>query len=986
MIGKKEIEPGKEKNQNNETVNTNQIAVQPEMSQIVGNLEAFEAHASIIEYLERFENFADLNQVREGVDKTKWLLVYAGPILYSKIKSACSPANPNSVAYLTLKPQLLKLLAPKNIEVLERAKFNLRDQNAGETASEYALALRSLAEFCQFGNGLDGALRDRFVIGLRSSNARSMILKSGKTTFDQVVAEAQTIELANESRTLGNRQQDDINKVGWQQRSGKKSSYTPSNNKNQKPCGRCLRNFHPGGPKNCPALNWTCKACGKKGHIKPKCRTTANKADKIRSVEEAGNVLEHLRLGKLSKYDSINSLNAITATKPPELVTIDINGVRFQGEIDTGACIGVLSSLDFQKHFKNFKLHPVKGKQFKMANGQMCNALGTIKIILNKKFPTEALVIESQSQFYPLIGRTWLDQMSPTWREFFKHNLEVHKARSINQIHTKNEKLIEDIKKTFSKAFEPANEPIKSFQVHLTLKAETRPRFLKASSVPYALKDAVSQQLMKMEADGIIERKRISDWGSQIVIAPKKNGGIRICCNYKPTLNPALEDDIYPLPLIDDILGTLNGNKLFTTLDLTGAYWQLSLDEDSQKLTAINTHLGVFVFKRLPYGVKVAPSIFQSIMEQILQGLEGIVVYFDDILIPGKTLEECVQKVHAVLSRLIEFNVQVNYSKCKFFENEIEYLGHVVSSDGIAPCKSKVNALLNAQAPKDVLSLKSFLGLINFYSKFLPNLQSSLYPLHLLTKKNEKFIWSKDCQEVFEKCKIMIAKSPILAHYDPKKPLSVVCDASPYGVGAILQVLEQGVERPVFMVSSTLSPAEKNYAQIHREALAIVFGVQRFHKYIYGHKVTVYTDCKALEPLLNGTKCLSTIMNSRFLRWILFLQNYDIVVKYRPSAKTVNADALSCLPENRPTEVEETSIKLLNPIFVLSNVETQQLTLEIIAKEMVKHKGCEELIKSIQTGWPDSKKVPDQLKEFSNLLMFLLFFVGCKFDLSFLLL
>lgn len=304
----------------------------------------------------------------------------------------------------------------------------------------------------------------------------------------------------------------------------------------------------------------------------------------------------------------------------------------------------------------------------------------------------------------------------------------------------------------------------------------------------------------------------------------------------------------------------------------------------------------------------------------------------------------------------------MNYDKCKFFKQSLDYLGHVISNKGVAPSQKKMAALVNAPPPTDLTTLKSFIGLLNFYAKFIPNLQSLLTPLHNLTQKETKFIWSKECQEVFEKSKKLVAASPVLAHFDPSKPIVIVCDASPYGVGAVLNIVLNGVEKPVYMVSSTLSKAEKNYAQLHREALAIVFAVRKFHKYIFGYQVTIYTDCKALESILSSKKDLGTVVNSRFLRWMIFLQNYDIVIKFRPSSQTANADALSRLPIQKGTKDEVGSIKAFNSIFILNDVPTQLITLESVRKETQNCNSCKKLVDYVRNGWPNKDKIPEGLK------------------------
>lgn len=241
-------------------------------------------------------------------------------------------------------------------------------------------------------------------------------------------------------------------------------------------------------------------------------------------------------------------------------------------------------------------------------------------------------------------------------------------AQTSSSVSSEIKNYIESLKQEFAQVFLPSKDPIKDFKVHLTLKPGAIPKFLKACPVPFSLKDKVTTLFEEMESKKIIKRVKHSDWASQVVLVSKKNGDFRPCCNYKPTINLALQNEEYPLPVIDDILSSLKGYSWFVSLDLTGAYLQLALDDESQKLTAINTHLGLFIFLRLPFGVKVAPSIFQAVIDQILQGLEGVVAYFDDILIAGKTIEECFKRTQLLLKRLQEYNVQVNWDKCSFFK------------------------------------------------------------------------------------------------------------------------------------------------------------------------------------------------------------------------------------------------------------------------------------------------------------------------------
>lgn len=261
----------------------------------------------------------------------------------------------------------------------------------------------------------------------------------------------------------------------------------------------------------------------------------------------------------------------------------------------------------------------------------------------------------------------------------------------VNEIKVDND--IVELRRDFHELFQPHSSPIRKFKVHLKLKEGARTEFRKACPVPFSLKETVNEKIQDILKRDIIKKIVYSDWASQIVLAPKKDGSVRICCNFKPTLNPNLEGNGYPIPNIDEILFTLNGNRCFSVIDLAGAYLQLELDEQSQQLTTVNTPWGLFSFKRLPFGVKTAPGILQEVMDRILNGLPGVVSYFDDILIGATSKSECVSRTRMVLSRLVEYNVQANFDKCVFFKTETDYLGHHVSDKGVSPTASKIKAI-----------------------------------------------------------------------------------------------------------------------------------------------------------------------------------------------------------------------------------------------------------------------------------------------------
>ena len=319
---------------------------------------------------------------------------------------------------------------------------------------------------------------------------------------------------------------------------------------------------------------------------------------------------------------------------------------------------------------------------------------------------------------------------------------------------------------------------------------------------------------------------------------PKAEGQIRLCGDYKVTINPVLEVDQYPLPKPDNIFATLATGKYFSKIDLTHAYQQMKLKEDSRHLVTINTHRGLFRYTRLPFGVASAPSIFQKVMDTVLQGLPKVICYLDDILVSGATREEHLQNLENVLQRLQQYNIRAKRSKCAFMCESVDYLGDHIDATGLHTLSSKVKAVQNAPQPKNVQELRSFLGLLHYYGKFLPNLATLLHPLNALLKSGSKWVWSTECSKAFQAAKQLLVTAPVFAHYDSELPIRLAGDASAYGIGAVIShICEDGSERPIAFASQTLSPAEMNYPQIEKEALSLIYGVTKFHQYLYGRNL-----------------------------------------------------------------------------------------------------------------------------------------------------
>ncbi|XP_055532770.1 uncharacterized protein K02A2.6-like [Wyeomyia smithii] len=515
-------------------------------------------------------------------------------------------------------------------------------------------------------------------------------------------------------------------------------------------------------------------------------------------------------------------------------------------------------------------------------------------------------------------------------------------------------KLKEQFNDVFQKDF---SKPIKGFEAELILK-DNPPIFKKAYNVPYRLRDKVSVYLDKLEKEKVIMPINTSEWASPIIIVIKKNNDIRLVIDCKVSLNKYIIPNTYPLPTAQDLFAGLAGCKVFCALDLEGAYTQLSLSERSRKFMVINTIKGLYTYNRLPQGATSSASIFQPVMDQVLKGIDNVYCYLDDVLIAGKNLEECKQKLYSVLERLSSANIKVNWEKCKFFVSDLPYLGHILSEKGLLPCLNKISTIQKATVQRNVTELKSYLGLLNYYNRFLPGLSTKLYHLYNLLKSNVKYVWDINRERAFQESKNMLIKTDFLEFYDPLKPVVVVTDASGYGLGGVNSHDIDGIEKPICFTSFSLNSAQKNYPILHLEALALVSVIKKFHKFLYGQKFTVYTDHKPLVGIF-GKEGKNSIYVTRLQRYILEMSIYDFEIKYRPSAKMGNADFCSRFPLEQEVPKECDFIRSIN------FTKDMPLNFNKIGQMTKEDEFLMNIICYLAKGWPP--KLDKYLaKEFSN--------------------
>ena len=516
-----------------------------------------------------------------------------------------------------------------------------------------------------------------------------------------------------------------------------------------------------------------------------------------------------------------------------------------------------------------------------------------------------------------------------------------------------------ELREKYSQVFNADRGVISGVKAKLRVMENAKPKFCKTRSVPYALSAAVDKQLEKLIEKGVCSPVDYSEWATPIVCIPKTNGEVRICGDYKVTINPWLDVDKYPLPKTQDLFAKLAGGKYFTKIDLTQAYQQVELEDESKQYLTINTPKGLYQMNRLPYGIASSPAIFQRIMDQILQGLPSVVCYLDDILITGKSESEHWENVEQVLKRLQERGIRVNSDKCSFCQSSVTYLGHKIDREGLHPIQEKVEAIADAPVPKNVTELRAFLALLTYYGKFIENLSTIIKPMTLLLQKDSPWNWSTSCQAAFQKAKAQLSSSTVLTHFDPDLQILLACDASAYGLGAVIaHKMPDGSERPVAYASRTLSKAEINYSQIEKEALGIIFGVQKFRDYLYGRKFLLVPDHKPLLKILGPTTGVPALAAARLQRWALLLAAYQYDIVYKASLEHANADGLSRLPLQKEAP-------LSNPEFRVLWLESIPVSAKDIKKETDKDKILTRVRHLTQSGWP-KHMFDDELKPYWN--------------------
>lgn len=771
----------------------------------------------------------------------------------------------------------------------ERHAFRRLCQLEDESVAQFANRLNQQAALCSFHDA-DEQIKDQLIEKIRDDALRKKLLDKDALTLKDALEVSRQHEATEASaREMSHHAAASVHKVFNHPSSSSRASRSASGSTSRSTveCGNCGSSHHATGASNCPAIGQKCLKCGKKGHYRRKCRSKKERKQHkggrsdVAAVSQSGAADAH-SLGSSVEY-SIGHVSDSHAHSDGVFVTLMMHDLPIRMEVDTGASLSIVPQSVWKTKWNHLRLEK-SDRALDAFGGSPLEVVGEANVSVaygDQRVQERVVVVKNGS--HPLLGRNWLAHIRLDWKSLFG---------SIHQLSEKPNFMAE-----FPSVFQDGLGTVKDHEAEIHLDNGARPRCCNARPVPYALRSTVDAELDRLEREGIIKPVKSAEWASPLVIVKKKNGTIRLCADFKVTINPHINANQHPIPNPNELLSRLAGGSVFSTLDLSQAYAQLPLSQSSQRYCVIATHRGLYAFQRLPFGVASAPAIWQKTMDEILSGFEGVVCFFDDVLITGATEEEHNERLRKVLRRLAEYGIRLRLEKCKLAVQQVRYLGFTVSGSGLQTNDDKVSAITNAPAPKDVASLQSFMGLVTFYSRFIPNFSSVTQPLRQLLAKNVPWAWTTECDKVFRQVKDLLVAAPILAHFDVSKKVIVECDASPYGLGAcLLQESEDGSRRPVCFVSRSLASAEAHYSQIEREALSIVFAVKRLHMYLYGRTFTLRTDHKPLLRIFGEHSGMPATAVSRLQRWAVILSEYDYQIEHIKGTSNVVADCLSRLP------------------------------------------------------------------------------------------
>lgn len=927
-------------------------------------------------YIQRFELKVNLmkfcgNQDEVEEIKKNLILANIGPTVFKVLVDHFKPEVITDKSYDEIKEALGNYFIKKSCIMVERIKFSQRFRRTEEPILKYLNELRAIARNCDFGRSLNERLRDQLIIGINESSWQKELLKkfpSNNSTLEEVQKSAEILEQAflgqNELQKLTLRDTQKVCKIS-SNKNRANDKIQPRKLYRTKDCFKCGYSIHGQGEK-CPAFETICSACKRIGHFARVClnkgRATINDLPKIRNIKESQPTTDSNNRYSSSEslVDEINAIYNIKDKGNKAIINVKLDEIPFSMLYDPGAAQTVLS----KKIWEKLGSPELTSAQNLMAYSQVpVETLGKITVNVtfgNSRKTLNAFIVNTND--VPLFGLDWCQAFNLPFPKGVKICKISNEVGYNNNFKIKLNQLLKEFNSLFSDSVKSGT--IKGHKAKILIKENIKGKVFPPRRVPFPMRVKVEEELERLVENDILEPIDTTssvEWASPIVCIVKPTGKLRICGDFKVTVNPHILIDPHPLPTFEEILEKLGKPMFFSIIDLKDAYLQMSVEKSSRKYLIIATHKGYFQYKRLPFGVNFAPALFQKTMDQILTGLDKTASYIDDVIVAGDSEQDLLENLKKLFLRFKNANIRINKEKCKFLESSVTYLGHRIDYFGIHPTEERIKAIRDMPLPTNTHQLRSFLGAVNYYSKFIPNLQTLCIPLHRLIKKGVKWNWNESDSEIITKLKDIISSSNSLVHYDHKLPLILCSDASDYGIGSVLlHRFPNGEEKPIAYASRKLSTTEQRYAAIDKEALAIIFGLSKFYQYIFGKRIIIKTDHKPLERIFGEDVGIPKIISNRLARWALILNSFSYEIQHIKGNENTTADCLSRLPIGEKDFKEKSVDHILH------------LRLEgipVSKKELQKDTANDEILSKVKdyvlNGWPKEKsKVKKEMYTF----------------------
>ena len=849
----------------------------------------------------------------------------------------------------------------KNV-IYDRYVFNTCTQEPAEGIDQYMTRLRQLASSCDYGNLTDDMLRDRLILGTKDSAARARMFRETDLTLARAIDMCRIAEISQHQLLQIGSKQEEVNFTKQHKQQSRKQQRWSQQRSQHKRCKYCGQS-HTYDKSKCPAFGKLCKACGKRNHFATVCKQKHRVEKAVHRIDQDSDD---------SSIFHTNQFVGAVKTRGKQL-TVPLKFWKTKDsvsnnrskclvcQLDTGATCNVLNIEDYKavtgESDTNLKESSVR---LNFYDGSWMKPLGyaTLHTRINgKNFKFGFQIVNTRVAQKPLLSANTCQRLNLL---SINSDEVVHMSQEVTTGLSK-----EDILGRFSDVFQGLGQF--PGEHHIELDETITPVQHQPRRVPVALRAELKEKIDSMVAQRILKKVvEPTPWINSMVVV-RKPGKLRLCIG-PVDLNKVVKRPKYQMPTIEEILPNLENAKVFSVLDAKDGFCHIKLDKESSMLTTFWTPFGRYRWLRLPFGLTSAPEVFQCKQHEVLEGLHGVEVIADDILVYGcgKTQEEAVKDHDAnlieLLKRAQKVNLKLNKKKLKLKMTEVSYMGHLLTSTGLKPDPEKIKAVTEMKRPSNVKETQCFLGFVNYLAKFAPHLSDVSEPLRRLTDKDTVWVWQTQQEEAFRRVKEIVTVQPVLKYYSLSEPVTLQSDASQKGLGATL--LQNG--QPIAFASRSLSKTEQSYAQIEKECLAIVFGCERFKQYLLGRdSIQVESDHKPLEVIFKKSLLSAP---KRLQRMLLRLQKYNLQVKYKRGSVMYIADLLSrasisaAVPSTSDFEVFCTE---LEQISYTEHLKVSDTRLDQIQMSTLQDSTLQSLKSTILAGWPNDKnEIPACLREY----------------------